>query len=113
MGVNIIYKTVKSYNIYVFIPSYSVSRKKKVDTDLLEVVSAIERSITRKKRVVFFLLTKWINSESSDLVLECAGLRQLDQRIEHWTTNGYDVSTLQKSEVYHAQLGQNFNVRLS
>ncbi|XP_076090966.1 uncharacterized protein LOC143062971 isoform X2 [Mytilus galloprovincialis] len=92
---------------------YSVSRKKKVDTDLLEVVSAIERSITRKKRVVFFLLTKWINSESSDLVLECAGLRQLDQRIEHWTTNGYDVSTLQKSEVYHAQLGQNFNLKLN
>ncbi|CAC5381603.1 unnamed protein product [Mytilus coruscus] len=92
---------------------YSVSRKKKVDTDLLEVVSAIERSIYRKKRVVFFLLTKWINCKSSELVLECAGKRQLEQRIEHWTSNGYDCSTLQKSDVYHAQIGQSFKLKLN
>ncbi|XP_052091203.1 uncharacterized protein LOC127728056 isoform X2 [Mytilus californianus] len=66
-----------------------------------------------KKRVVFFLLTKWINSKSSELVLECAGMRQLDQRIENWTGNGYDCSTLQKSDVYHAQIGQSFNLKLN
>ena len=86
--------------------------KAKIIKDKAEVVDALDRSINRKKRVVIFLMTKWVNKISSELVVEFSGVRYVENRVSYWFEAGYDVNTLEKSDAYPIQVGQTFKVCL-
>ncbi|CAC5381606.1 unnamed protein product [Mytilus coruscus] len=87
---------------------YAGSSKEKVKIDLPGVVDALERSINRQRKIEFIFLTKWVNADTSLLVIEGTAARKSDSRIKYWARQGYNEKSLKRSKESRVKNGQRF-----